>query len=79
MNEHLEEISTQVSLGAYAALVCDSACWHQMGDKLQVPDNVTLVPLPPYAPELNPMVNAWEYLPGDKLSSFVWNNYDTIV
>jgi hypothetical protein len=57
MNEHLKEISTQVASGAHAALVCDGAGWHQMGEKLQVPDNITLIPLPPYAPELNAMEN----------------------
>jgi transposase len=57
MNEHLKEISTQVTPGSHAALICDGAGWHQTGEKLQVPDNITLVPLPPYAPELNPMEN----------------------
>jgi hypothetical protein len=29
---------------------------------LQVPDNVTLIYLPPYSPELNPVENVWLYL-----------------
>ena len=79
MNEHLKEISTQVTPGAHAALICDGAGWHQTGGKLQVPDNITLVPLPPYAPELNPMENVWEYLRANKLCSLVWDTYETIV
>ena len=79
MNEHLKEISTQVAPGAHAALVCDGAGWHQMGETLQVPDNITLIPLPPYAPELNPMENVWEYLRGNELCRLVWNTYDAIV
>jgi hypothetical protein len=59
MNEHLKEISTQVSPGAHAVLVCDGAGWHQPGKRLRVPHNITLMPLPPYAPELNPMENVW--------------------
>ena len=62
MNEHLAEISIQVSAGAHAVLVCDSAGWHQRGKRLRVPDNITLLPLPPYSPELNPMENIWDYL-----------------
>jgi hypothetical protein len=31
--------------------------------------NITLVRLPPYAPELNPIENVWEYLRGNKLAS----------
>jgi hypothetical protein len=36
MNQHLVEISTQVSPGAHAVLVCDSAGWHQRGKRLHV-------------------------------------------
>jgi len=79
MSEHLKEISTQVAPGAHAVLVCDGAGWHQRGEKLQVPDNITLLPLPPYSPELNPMENVWDYLRGNKLSHRVRDTYDTIV
>jgi hypothetical protein len=79
MNEHLKEISTQVAPGAHAVLVCDGAGWHQPGDKLTVPDNMTLLPLPPYSPELNPMENVWDYLRGNKLSHMVWDTYEAIV
>ena len=79
MNEHLKEISTQVASGAHAALICDGAGWHQLGGKLRVPDNITLVPLPPYAPELNPMENVWAYLRANKLCNLVWDSYEAIV
>jgi len=52
MNEHLKEISSQVAPGAHAVLVCDGAGWHLPGQKLRVPDNITLLSLPPYSPEL---------------------------
>ena len=47
MSEHLAEISTQVTPGAHAALLCDGAGWHQTGGRLRVPDNITLLPFPP--------------------------------
>ena len=65
--------------GAHAVVVCDKAGWHQTGRRLRVPDNITLLPLPSYAPELNPMENVWEYLRGNKLSRLVWDGYDAIV
>jgi hypothetical protein len=79
MNEHLKEISTQVAPGSHAVLVCDGAGWHQRGGRLLVPDNITLLPLPAYAPELNPMENVWDYLRGNHLSHRVWDTYEAIV
>ncbi len=79
MSEHLKEISTQVAPGAHAVLVCDGAGWHQTGGRLQVPQNITLLPLPPYSPELNPMENVWQYLRANKLCALVWESYEAIV
>jgi len=44
-----------------------------------VPANITLLPLPLYAPELNPMENVWEYLRANKLCALVWDTYDAII
>ena len=51
MNLHLLEISTAIRSGAHAVLIVDGAGWHQTGGQLRVPDNVTLLHLPPYSPE----------------------------
>ena len=79
MNEHLKVIGAEVAPGAHAALVCDGAGWHQRATKLVVPDNITLVTLPAYCPELNPMENVWAYLRGNKLSARVWDTYEDIL
>lgn len=79
MTIHLAEIAKQVDAGAHAVLVCDGAGWHQTGQRLTVPDNVTLLRLPPYSPELNPIENVWEYLRSNKLSRRVWESYEDIV
>ena len=79
MSHHLEAIATQVAPGAHAVLICDGAGWHQTGGRLRVPDNITLLPLPPYCPELNPMENVWLYLRQNILCSRVWDTYDDIV
>ena len=44
-----------------------------------MPENITLMHLPPYAPELNPVENVWEYLRANKLCNLVWDTYDAIV
>jgi len=79
MNEHLTEISARVMPGAHAVMLCDQAGWHQTGGKLQLPSNITLLPLPAYSPELNPMENVWQYLRSNKLCALVWNSYEAII
>jgi transposase len=79
MNLHLQEISTQVSPGAFAVLALDGAGWHQAGDRLRVPDNIGLLHLPPYSPELNPVENVWEFLRHNDLSNRVNETYEAIV
>ena len=49
---HLAEISQAVAPGAHAVLLLDQAGWH-VSRKLKVPSNITLLPLPAKAPELN--------------------------
>lgn len=79
MNLHLAEISHCVAPGAHAVVVLDGAGWHQTGGRLAVPDNITLMPLPAYSPELNPVENIWQYLRQNSLSHRVWDDLDTIV
>ena len=79
MVEHLREISAMVAPGAHALVVCDGAGWHQPGERLSLPDNISLLRLPPYAPELNPMEIVWAYLRSNKLASLVWDTYDDIL
>ncbi len=78
MSLHLAEIGRRIAPGSHAALVCDGAGYH-VAKRLAVPDNITLVPLPPYAPELNPIENVWEYLRGNKLAITVFDHYEDIV
>lgn len=71
MSHHLKVIGAEVSPHAHAVLICDGAGWHQTGGRLRVPDNITLLSLPPYSPELNPMENVWHYLRENILCSRV--------
>ena len=51
---HLAELSLAVAPGAHALVLLDQAGWH-VSKKLPVPDNITLLPLPPKSSELNPV------------------------
>ena len=44
-----------------------------------MPKSITLLHLPPYSPELNPMETVWEFLRGNKLSGLVWDTHEAIV
>ena len=63
---------------AHAVLVLDGAGWHGGAD-LEVPDNISLPRLPPYAPELNPVENVWLYLRASKLAITMFDGYEHIV
>jgi hypothetical protein len=78
MNIHLQEIGRAITAGAHGVLVLDGAGWH-VSHTLAPPDNLTLINLPPYAPELNPIENVWEYLRKNKLALQVYETYDDIV
>lgn len=78
MNQHLAEISRTVSVGAIALLVLDGAGWHK-SPRLKVPDNIVLLSLPAYSPELNPVENIWEFLRGNYLSHRVFDDYEAIL
>jgi len=47
--------------------------------KLDIPDNITLMPLPPKSPELNPVENIWQYMRENWLSNRVFRSYDDIL
>ena len=67
MTLHLLEISAAVAPGAHAVLLLD----HGSRD-LVVPDNITLLPLPPRSPELNPVENVWQFMRDNWLSNRVF-------
>src|SRR5690349_15474434 len=71
MNHHLSEISSQVAAGAHAVVILDRAGWHR-SQGLVVPGNITLLELPPYSPELNPVERIWHYLRSHWLANSVF-------
>jgi transposase len=75
---HLAEIAKIVAPGAHAVVLTDGAGYHGAGE-VEIPANLTLIKLPPYSPELNPVENVWEYLRKNKLANSVWHTYDEIV
>ena len=84
MTLHLTEISQAVKereapgYAPHAVVILDQAGWH--GAKaLKVPDNITLLPLPPRSPELNPVENIWQFMRDNWLSNRVFKSYEDIL
>jgi transposase len=78
MTTFLNHFGESLRPGVHALLVLDRAGWH--GAKaLKVPANITLVPLPSYSPQLNPVERVWEYLRERFLSHRLHPDYDAVV
>lgn len=78
MQMHLDEISRNVAAKAHAVVLMDRAGWHKT-DKLEVPQNLTIILLPSRSPELNPVENVWQYLRHNWLSNRVFETYEDIL
>lgn len=61
MQVFLDGFAATLPQGVHAALLLDGAGWHIAND-ITVPAAVSLIFLPPYAPQLNPVERIWLYL-----------------
>lgn len=77
VNAFLAQFSRELPEGEHALLVWDQADYHT-AKALQVPDNVTLLRLPPYSPELNPVENLWHYLRSHFWSNRLYRDYTAL-
>jgi len=77
MNAHLRFISDAVDDQTHVVLVLDRAGWH-VAKALEVPENITLLHLPPYSPELNPVERVWAYVKSHYMSNRIYIDYDEL-
>ena len=50
-----------------------------MANRLVVPRNITIIPLPPKCPELNPVEHVWQLLRDNWLSNRIFKSYNDIL
>jgi transposase len=74
INLFLEQLAGELPAGVHAVLIWDGAGYHTSKD-LVVPANVSLIQLPPYSPELNPVENLWHYLRSHHWSNRAYEGY----
>ncbi len=77
INVFLREFSKTLADDEHALMIWDGAGFHT-SKKLQVPENVTILQLPPYSPELNPMENLWHYLKSHYWSNRAYADYEEL-
>ena len=78
MNEFLVRFAATLAEDGHAVMVLDRAGWHT-AKRLVIPSNVTLVWLPPYSPEINPVERVWLYLREKHWSHRLLDTGDAIV
>jgi hypothetical protein len=79
--ERMGEFLTQVALahsGEFIVMVVDRASSHVAKD-LAVPENIRLLRLPPYAPELNPQEHIWDEIREKEFPNRVFANLDSVI
>ena len=77
INVFLAQMSRELPPDVHAVLIWDGAGFHTAG-AVRVPANITLLKLPPYSPELNPVENLWHYLRSHHWSNRSYRDYDEL-
>ena len=77
MGEFLGQVS-RAHPDEFIVMILDGASSHRAKD-LGVPDNIRLVPLPAYAPELNPQEHIWDDLREKEFPNRVFNHLDAVI
>ena len=78
MNAFLRILDAERKAGEHFVLIMDQAGWHK-SRTLKLPEGITVLLLPPYSPELNPVENLWHYLRSHYLSNKSYADYDALL
>jgi len=78
MEQHFALISQKTKDRRHAVIIVDGAAWHQpyLTDKFS---HLTIIKLPPYSPELNPIEQVWSWLRQHHLANRFFQGYDDIL
>lgn len=77
VNVFLRQFTDEISQDVHVLLLWDRAGFHT-SKEVKIPENVSVVPLPPYSPELNPVENLWHYLRSHYWSNRTYADYDDL-
>jgi transposase len=78
INVFLKQFSETIPADEHAVVIWDGAGFHR-AKALNIPENITLISLPPYSPELNPIENLWHYLKSHFWSNRVYEDFEALM
>jgi transposase len=78
MNAFLKILDRERKRDEHFVLIMDQAGWHK-SRALELPDGITVLLLPAYSPELNPVENLWHYLRSHYLSNRSYADYNALL
>ena len=76
MNVFLSEMAKKIE-GWPISLIMDGAGWHR-SQKLKIPENIEIIYLPPYSPELNPVERLWLYIKQKTIKNKVYETIEVL-
>jgi transposase len=74
--EFLRELAAS-DPGSHHVVIWDGAGFHQRNGDKSLPANVSLIKLPAYSPELNPIEKLWDVVK-DRICNVRWKNLDAL-
>lgn len=77
MNVFLQELSKEYP-DDIIILCCDGAAWHKSGG-LEIPENIKMLFIPPYTPEMNPIEQIWKEIRKIGFRNEVFTTLDKVV
>jgi transposase len=78
MQIFLDEFSKNIPSNKHVVMILDGASAHT-SRTLCIPKNVSLLLLPPYSPELNPIERLWSFLKRNYLSFKIYENIEEVI
>lgn len=78
MRKHLQQISQRTRPGRFALVIMDGAGWHTEDTSSEF-ENLAIMKIPPYSPELNPIEQVWQWIRQHSLANRCFKNYEEIV
>lgn len=76
MNEFLDQLSKELGQ-THAIIVMDRAAWHK-SKTLKIPENIKIIYLPPYSPELNPVEKLWQHMKAHTIKNRIYEDIKSL-